>query len=161
MSICDLGQGSLVKCLLTYFKDFLSGKSEPISSKFHIPPLGKMGKTIYIFGPDNMTKMATMHIYSKKLIFFLELLNDCLETEDVAFGEIVLLNFNKQKHWVDPDLFLWQVKIGPSSFRIGKVNSVHLCVAVVFFDIKMSSLLALPAVIFQNTETPFESCIYP
>ena len=38
-------------CLSTFLKDFSSENTGPISIKFHMQPLGKGGKKIYIFCP--------------------------------------------------------------------------------------------------------------
>ena len=45
-------------CLSTFLKDFSSENTGPVSIKFHIQPLGKGGKKIYIFRPGHITKMA-------------------------------------------------------------------------------------------------------
>ena len=79
-------------CLSTFLKDFSSKNTGPISIKFHVQPLGKRGKKIYIFCPGHITKMATLPIYGKNLKNLL-LQNhqaDCLETWYVASGELVL-----------------------------------------------------------------------
>ena len=52
-------------CLSTFLKDFSSESTGPISIKFHMQPLGKAGKKIYIFCPGHITKMATLPIYGK------------------------------------------------------------------------------------------------
>ena len=59
-------------CLSTFLKDFSSENTGPISIKFHMQPLGKGGKKIYIFCPCHITKMATLPIYGKtpQKIFF-------------------------------------------------------------------------------------------
>ena len=59
-------------CLSTFLKDFSSENTGPISIKFHMQPLGKGGKKVYIFCPGHITKMATLPIYGKNLkkIFF-------------------------------------------------------------------------------------------
>ena len=54
-------------CLSTFLKDFSSENTGPISIKFHMQPLGKGGKTIDIFCPGHITKMATLPIYGKSL----------------------------------------------------------------------------------------------
>ena len=56
-------------CLSTFSKNFSSG---PISIKFHMEPLDRGGKKVYIFRPGHMTKMVAMPIYGKNLkkIFF-------------------------------------------------------------------------------------------
>ena len=51
--------------LSTFSKDFSSENTGPISNKFHMQPLGKGGKKIYIFCPGHITKMATLPIYGK------------------------------------------------------------------------------------------------
>ena len=59
-------------CLSTCLKDFSSENTGPISIKFHMQPLGKKGKKIYIFCPGHITKMAALPIYGKnhsKLFF--------------------------------------------------------------------------------------------
>ena len=38
----------------------------PINAKFHVEPHWEEGRKVYINGPSNMTKMATMPIYGKK-----------------------------------------------------------------------------------------------
>ena len=53
-------------CLSTFLKDFSSENTGPISIKFHMQPLGKGGKKIYIFCPGHITKMATW-LYNIKL----------------------------------------------------------------------------------------------
>ena len=55
----------------TFSKDFSSEATEPISIKFHMQPLDKRGKKVYIFRPGHMTKMAAMLIYGKNLKNFL------------------------------------------------------------------------------------------
>ena len=55
-------------CLSTILKDFSSEKTGPISIKFHMQPLGKGGKKIYIFRLGHITKMAALPIYGKKTI---------------------------------------------------------------------------------------------
>ena len=45
-------------CLSTFLKDFSSENTGPISIKFHMQPLSKGGKKIYIFCPGHITKMA-------------------------------------------------------------------------------------------------------
>ena len=51
----------------TFSKDFSSETTGPISIKFHMQPLDRGGKKVYIFRPDHMTKMAAMPIYDKNL----------------------------------------------------------------------------------------------
>ena len=51
----------------TFSKDFSSENTGQISIKFHMQPLGKGGKKIYIFCPGHTTKMATLPIYGKNL----------------------------------------------------------------------------------------------
>ena len=51
-SLGDLGQRSLVKCLLTFSEDFSSEASWFISIKFHMQPSG--GKKTYRFGPGHI-----------------------------------------------------------------------------------------------------------
>ena len=77
-------------CLSTF--SFSSENTGPISIKFHMQPLGKGGKKIYIFCPGHITKMATLPIYGKNLKNLL-LQNhqaDCLETWYVASGDLIL-----------------------------------------------------------------------
>ena len=52
-------------CLSTFLKDFSDENTRPISIKFHMQPLGKRGKKIYIFCPGHITKMAALPIYGK------------------------------------------------------------------------------------------------
>ena len=47
----------------TFSKDFSSETTGPISIKFHMQPLNRGGKKVYIFRPGHMTKMAAMPIY--------------------------------------------------------------------------------------------------
>ena len=54
-------------CLSTFLKDFSSENTGPISIKFHMQPLDRGGKKVYIFPPGHMTKMAAMPIYGKNL----------------------------------------------------------------------------------------------
>ena len=49
----------------TFSKDFSSETT--ISIKFHMQPLDRGGKKVYIFCPGHMTKMTAMPIYSKNL----------------------------------------------------------------------------------------------
>ena len=59
-------------CLSTFLKDFSSKNIGPISIKFHMQPLGKGGKKIYVFCPGPITKMAILPIDGKnhsKLFF--------------------------------------------------------------------------------------------
>ena len=51
----------------TFSKDFSSETTGPISIKFHMQPLDRGGKKVYIFRPGHMTKMAAMPIYGKDL----------------------------------------------------------------------------------------------
>ena len=51
----------------TFSKDFSSETTGPISIKFHLQPLDRGGKTVDIFRPGHMTKMAATPIYSKNL----------------------------------------------------------------------------------------------
>ena len=79
-------------CLSTFLKDFSSENTGPISIKFHIQPLGKGGKKIYIFCPGHITKMQPCP-YMVKTLKNLLLQNhqaDCLETWYVASGDLVL-----------------------------------------------------------------------
>ena len=55
-------------CLSTFLKDFSSENTGPISIKFHMQPLGKGGKKIYIFCLGPITRMATLPIYMVKTI---------------------------------------------------------------------------------------------
>ena len=50
-------------CLSTFLKDFSSENTGPISIEFHMQPLGKGGKKIYIFCPGHITKLAALLIY--------------------------------------------------------------------------------------------------
>ena len=52
-------------CLSTFLKDFSSENTGQISIKFHMQPLDKGGKKIYIFCPGHISKMATLPIYGK------------------------------------------------------------------------------------------------
>ena len=54
-------------CLSKITKDFSSETTRPISIKFHMQPLDRGGKKVYIFRPDHMTKMAAMPIYEKNI----------------------------------------------------------------------------------------------
>ena len=54
-------------CLSIFSKDFSSETTGPISIKFHMQPLDRGGKEVYIFRPDYMTKMAATPIYGKNL----------------------------------------------------------------------------------------------
>ena len=54
-------------CLSTFVKDFSSENTVQISIKFHMQPLGKGGKKIYILCPGHITKMATLPVYGKNL----------------------------------------------------------------------------------------------
>ena len=54
-------------CLSTFSKDFSSETTRPISIKFHMQPLDRGGKKIYIFHPDHMTNLAATPIYGKNL----------------------------------------------------------------------------------------------
>ena len=58
---------SVVRRPSTFSKDFSSETTGPISIKFHMQPLDRGGKKIYIFRPGHMTKMAAMPIYGKNL----------------------------------------------------------------------------------------------
>ena len=58
---------SSVRLPSTFSKDFSSETTAPISIKFHMQPLDRGGKKIYIFRPGHMTKMAAMPIYGKNL----------------------------------------------------------------------------------------------
>ena len=51
----------------TFSKDFSSETTGPISIKFHMQPLDRGGKKVYIFRPGHMTKMVAMPIYGKNL----------------------------------------------------------------------------------------------
>ena len=51
----------------TFSKDFSSETTGPISIKFHMQPLDRGGKKVYIFRPGHITKMAVMPIYGKNL----------------------------------------------------------------------------------------------
>ena len=51
----------------TFSKDFSSETTGPMSIKFHMQPLDRGGKKVYIFHPGHMTKMAAMPIYGKNL----------------------------------------------------------------------------------------------
>ena len=51
----------------TFSNDFSSETTGPISIKFHMPPLDRGRKKVYIFRPCHMTKMAAMLIYGKSL----------------------------------------------------------------------------------------------
>ena len=51
----------------TFSKDFSSETTVPISIKFHMQPLDRGGKKVYIFRPGHMAKMAAMPIYGKNL----------------------------------------------------------------------------------------------
>ena len=53
---------TLADCLSTSAEDISSKTTGSVSFKFHMQPLGKVGKKIYIVGQGNMTKMATMPI---------------------------------------------------------------------------------------------------
>ena len=50
----------------TFSKDFSSETTGPISIKFHMQPLDRGGKNVYIFRLGHMTKMAAMPIYGKR-----------------------------------------------------------------------------------------------
>ena len=54
-------------CLSTFSKDFSSETARPISIKFHMQPLDRRGKEVYIFRPGHMTKMAATPICGKNL----------------------------------------------------------------------------------------------
>ena len=54
-------------CLSTFSKDFSSETTRLISIKFHLQPLDREGKKVYIFRPGHMTKMAATPIYVKNL----------------------------------------------------------------------------------------------
>ena len=51
----------------TFSKDFSSVTTGHISIKFHMQPLDRDGKKVYIFRPGHLTKMAAMPIYGKNL----------------------------------------------------------------------------------------------
>ena len=51
----------------TFSKDFFSETTGPISVKFHMQPLDRGGKKVYIFRPGHMTKMGAMPIYGENL----------------------------------------------------------------------------------------------
>ena len=51
----------------TFSKDFSSETTRPISIKFHMQPLDRGGRKVYIFRPGHMTKMAAIPIYGKNL----------------------------------------------------------------------------------------------
>ena len=58
-------------CLSTFSRDFSSETTGSILIKFHMQPLGKGGRKVYIFGQGHITKMAAMPMYDKTLkIFF-------------------------------------------------------------------------------------------
>ena len=58
---------SAVRRPSTFPKDFSSETTGPISIKFHMQPLDRGGKKVYIFRSGHMTKMAAMPIYGKNL----------------------------------------------------------------------------------------------
>ena len=62
-----LRRPSSVRRPSTFSKDFSSETTGPISIKFHMQPLDRGGKKVYIFRPGHMTKMAAMPIYRKNL----------------------------------------------------------------------------------------------
>ena len=66
----------------TFSKDFSSETTGPISIKFHMQPLDRGGKKVYIFRPGHMTKLAAIPIYGKNLTKSSspEPLAHCLET---------------------------------------------------------------------------------
>ena len=61
-----LRRPSVVRPSSAFSKNFLAETTGPISIQFEIPPQGKWGQEIYIFGPGHMTKLAPMSIYGKK-----------------------------------------------------------------------------------------------
>ena len=67
MVVSGVGHQSSVRRPSTFSKDFSSETTGPISIKFHMQPLDRAGKKVYIFRPGHITKMATMPIYGKNL----------------------------------------------------------------------------------------------
>ena len=67
MVVSVVRPASSVRRPSTFSKDFSSETTGPISIKFHMQPLDRGGKKVYIFRPGHMTKMAAMPIYGKKL----------------------------------------------------------------------------------------------
>ena len=51
----------------TISNDFSSETTEPIATKFHVQPLGPLGKKSCSNGLGHMTNMAAMPIYGKNL----------------------------------------------------------------------------------------------
>ena len=54
-------------CLSTFSKDFSSETTGPISIKFDMQLLDRLGKKVYIFRLGHMTKMAATFKYGKNL----------------------------------------------------------------------------------------------
>ena len=54
-------------CLSTFSMEFFSETTGPISIKFHMQPLNRRGKKVYIFRLGHMTKMAATPINGKNL----------------------------------------------------------------------------------------------
>ena len=58
---------SLPIYMTTIFKDLFLKNTLSIKTKFHVKPPWEGGKNVYINGPGQMTKMASMPIYDKNL----------------------------------------------------------------------------------------------
>ena len=58
---------SVVRRPSTSSKYFSSETPRPISFKFHMQSPGAGEKTVYIFHPGHMTKMAAMPIYGRNI----------------------------------------------------------------------------------------------
>ena len=67
MVVSGVRRPSSVRRPSIFSKDFSSETTRPISIKFHMQPLNRGGKKVYIFRPGHMTKMAAMPIYGKNL----------------------------------------------------------------------------------------------
>ena len=76
-------------CVLTFSNIFFSETTGPIEAKFHVEPPWDRGTKVCSKGPGQMTKIAAMPIYGKKLK------NLLLETWYVALSAQVLPSFFK------------------------------------------------------------------
>ena len=57
----------LYTCIRPLFSTIFSETAWPIKAKFHVEPPWEGGGKVYIYGPGQITKMATMPIYGKIL----------------------------------------------------------------------------------------------
>ena len=98
-------------------------------------PSSKGENKVYIFCLGHMTKISPCPYMVKTLKNLLKNHGvDCLETWDVACGELVLWNLFKWWPWVNLGLIYGKVKFGPIGFWLEKVEKVHFLVAIVLFD---------------------------